>query len=134
MEQLNHVRERIKYQISSVMKNTKVEDVMMLSDDWAPFGDNDGIVAKYINVSKFFKTSVVITDLPESLDYPEHYHHHHIERFFVIEGEIDLTVNGRKYNLKTSQGKSVYPGDYHSIHVVKRTLCMTSYKPELPEA
>lgn len=61
------------------------------------------------------RSNFALVQFPPGCDFKAHYHEVMEENFFVLEGEIDVVVNGTVYHLKEGQLIHVEPQEIHYL-------------------
>jgi mannose-6-phosphate isomerase-like protein (cupin superfamily) len=62
--------------------------------------------------------AVVHERVPPGTGEEEHYHARAMQFFFVLEGELLITVRGRQHHLRPHQGLEIPPGERHIVRNV----------------
>jgi quercetin dioxygenase-like cupin family protein len=66
-------------------------------------------------------------------DFKAHYHNVMEENFFILEGTVTITVDGKPHTLNPGQFIHIEPGEVHYIKneskaMVRMTACLAPYK------
>lgn len=75
-----------------------------------------------------YSIAIVVAD-----DVPAHHHKNSTELFEILEGEIDITVDGTKIHLFTEEKISIHPRSVHSITGNSSWIKISSYPGWTPE-
>ena len=74
------------------------------------FGDSG---PKYL--MKGPRSNFAVVKFNSGEDFPAHYHEIMEENFYILEGKIDIYVNGSKYTLSKGQFMHIEPGEVHYV-------------------
>lgn len=75
--------------------------------------------------------NVITSDWNADFRVPSHYHHHHSETFYVLDGAVEWTVEGETHVLHKGDALYIPPNTVHSVRVVGGTSMknMLIYEP-----
>lgn len=92
------------------------------------FGDSG---PKYLMRGPRANFGVVV--LKPGQDFNNHYHNHMEENFFILEGEIEFTIDGKKVLCKKGDFIHVEPQEAHYLNntsdsIAKAAFCLAPYQ------
>jgi len=83
---------------------------------------------QHFGISEYF-----CKEYGENFSFPVHLHQS-FEFIYVMQGEMNVTVNNRCYTLKNGEAVLVFPNQLHSIESVKSRHMLCIFSPELIKA
>lgn len=102
------------------MTTTNAKHVFSLAGKRPSF-EEDGVTDVEVIVTKAQSEgcyTIMVSRWLSTFEVPPHYHKTHAETFYVLDGQVEWTVEGETHVLKTGDALYVPPNTVHSVRVL----------------
>lgn len=127
---------RLKNKITnvSVVIDNKQSNLVFIKNKWQSMPQDMGVNARFIALQTDEDYNLVLCDLNESSSIFNHSHTKNYEVVRVIDGEVNLTYNGKKTRLRAGDEVKMDFNKDHSIEGVSEARILMAYSPKKKNA